>query len=64
LEPEIWNNWEDYAPKAHVILSCNRAYHDADDVEFLDISEDIQGRDIMTFTCPVCGETHSSFVLG
>ena len=33
-------------------------------VEFLDISEDIQGRDVVTYRCPACGQKHTSFVIG
>ena len=34
--------------------------HDTREVEFLGISEDIQGRDVMQYTCPVMGEdTHT-----
>lgn len=50
-------NYEDIygpAPKAAVYCpSCNE-WHQADKVEFLNIEEDIQGRDQMTFTCPSC----------
>lgn len=47
-----------------VVLSCNKQYFDADKVEFLDIEEDMSGRDVMTFKCPTCGETHKSLILG
>lgn len=30
------------------------------ETEFLDISEDIQGADILTFKCLTCGEKNSS----
>jgi hypothetical protein len=33
-------------------------------VEFLNIEEDIQGRDIMTFKCNLCDETHKGLVYG
>jgi len=29
--------------------------HETEDVKFLDVSEDIQGRDIFKFVCPVTG---------
>lgn len=48
----------------NVILSCTGEYCDEKDVEFVDISEDIQGRDRLTFVCPECGETHTSYRLG
>ena len=53
-----------YTRSVKVILSCNHEYCNEEDVEFVDISEDIQGRDRLTFICPVCGETHTSYRLG
>jgi hypothetical protein len=47
-----------------VILQCDSTYFPADKVEFLDIHEDISGRDVMTFECPTCGEQHQSLILG
>ena len=32
-----------------------------DKVEFIDISEDISGRDVMVFRCPDCGTKQESF---
>jgi hypothetical protein len=32
--------------------------------EFLDISEDFQGRDVLKYTCAFCGQEHSSNVFG
>lgn len=54
---------DEFIPPAKVLLMCNKQYHDADKVEFLDISEDISGRDVMTFTCPTCGVSHDSLIL-
>ena len=31
-------------------------------VEFLNIEEDMQGRDLMTFRCPQCKEAVKSFI--
>jgi hypothetical protein len=31
-------------------------------VKFLNVEEDIQGRDIMTFKCSFCGEDHKGMV--
>lgn len=50
--------------KVKVVLSCNGDYVNEDEVEFLDICEDFQGRDKVTFVCPECGETHTSYRLG
>jgi hypothetical protein len=57
-------NVEPYTPSVKVVLTCTREYCDEQDVEFLDIAEDISGRDILTFRCPRCHETHTSFRLG
>ncbi len=45
---------------ATVLLQCNGRRVATDRVEFLDIHEDIGGRDVMTFTCPDCGRVHES----
>lgn len=42
---------------------CNEE-HVTEDVEFLNIEEDFEGRDVMTYTCPVVGESAKSFVWG
>jgi hypothetical protein len=51
--------------KAHVMLPC-AAFElvPVDDVEFLDVQENIFGEDTLHFTCPRCGKTHESVVLG
>lgn len=36
--------------------------HNVEDVEFLNIEEDIQGRDVMTFRCPISDTTQNSLV--
>ena len=46
------------------MLVCNGMYWDVDAVQFEDISEDPTGRDLMTFTCPECGQIHKSYILG
>ena len=38
--------------------------HLTDEVEFLNIEEDFEGRDVMTYTCPVVGEPAKSLVWG
>ena len=48
----------------YVTLSCNGDRVDEKNVEFVDISEDFEGRDRLTFVCPDCGENHTSFRLG
>jgi len=49
-----------------VIVTCQQAteYLETEEVEFLNIEEDMQGRDVMTFKCPLCGEIHKSLVFG
>ncbi len=39
-----------------MLCSFCDTYHKVDEVVFLDIEEDPQGRDKMTFYCPVAGE--------
>jgi len=43
-----------------VYAACRGEFIDEVDVEFVDISEDIQGRDLLKFKCPLCGEVHES----
>lgn len=47
-----------------VIQSCNGDRVDEDSVKILNISEDFQGRDNLTFQCPDCGKEHTSLRLG
>lgn len=42
---------------------CNEWYY-AEDIEFLNIEEDISGRDLVTFVCKRCGEETISLVRG
>lgn len=51
-------------PACTVILPCSKDRVSEEDVEFLDIEEDAEGRDVLTFTCPQCGETHKSLRFG
>lgn len=37
-----------------VYCSTCGEWYDTEKVDFLDISEDFQGRDVMTFMCMVC----------
>ena len=53
-----------YQPKASVYCSGCKELHNVNDVEFLDISEGMQGEDRMTFTCPHDNETHTGTVYG
>ena len=43
-----------------VILSCTKEFIDESNVEFINIQEDIQGKDILTFKCPKCNKQHES----
>jgi len=36
--------------------------HETSHVDFVNVQEDIQGRDVMTFACPVTSEIHESVV--
>jgi hypothetical protein len=46
--------------RAIKVVVCNGDMVDEANVEFLNIEEDIQGADVLTFRCPVCGEPHKS----
>jgi hypothetical protein len=46
--------------RIYVNLSCIQDKIDEREVETIDIEEDFQGRDILTFKCPECGKTHRS----
>ena len=48
----------------YVMLACNNDKIDEQDVEFENIEEDFEGRDVLTFKCPECGETHKSLRFG
>lgn len=49
-----------YQRELEVILECNQEYCPEDEVTFVNIEEDFEGRDVLTFRCPVCGEIHQS----
>lgn len=48
------------------IVKCRECgeEHDTEKVRFLNIEEDFQGRDVMTFVCPKTGTSTSSLVFG
>lgn len=48
----------------YVMLTCTGDKIDEQDVKFENIEEDMQGRDILTFKCPECGEIHKSLRFG
>jgi hypothetical protein len=44
-----------------VMLECeNNELIAESNVKFVNIEEDIQGRDMLTFECPCCGDEHTS----
>ncbi len=47
-----------------VVLPCTGERVPEDQVTFEDIEENFEGRDVLTFTCPRCGDTHKSLRLG
>jgi hypothetical protein len=56
--------YEEYQSPIRVYLACSKEWVPEPTVEVEDIAEDIQGRDILTFTCPQCGEYHQSLRVG
>ena len=51
-------------PPIQVFCGPCQTYFDETKVEFIDIEEDIQGHDVMTFKCPVCKKERRSKRLG
>jgi hypothetical protein len=47
-----------------VRLACSGDMVSESNVKFEGIEEDIEGRDILTFGCPECGEIHRSLRFG
>jgi len=47
-------------PKVTVVLNCDWSIVDERIVEVLDICEDENGNDVLTFKCPQCGFQHQS----
>jgi len=43
-----------------VYLECTDDYIPECEVEFLNIEEDFEGREVLTFKCPECGQIHKS----
>ena len=53
-----------WKPKIKVTCNHCKTKHDEDIIEFVSIEEDIQGRDVVTFVCPICNKTSKSYRLG
>jgi hypothetical protein len=71
LRAELSKEWQEDIPDLEayerpitVILSCTKERMNEQEVTFLNIAEDIQGRDCLTFVCPKCGQDHTSFRFG
>jgi len=47
-----------------VFIECLGDWIPESDVKVLDVEEDIQGRDKLTFKCPECGKQHTSLRVG
>ena len=48
--------------QTEVYCSKCAGWVDCESMVFLDIEEDITGRDLVTFVCKWCGDTNKSFV--
>jgi len=53
-----------FEPKVKVICPTCKNLFNEDDVAFVNIEEDIQGRDVLTFECPICKEPKKAYRLG
>jgi len=60
-----WDDVTDVFPTKRIRVYCTscRENKKEDDVEFLNICEDIEGRDLLTFKCG-CGSTEKSLRFG
>ena len=45
-----------------IMLPCIHEWINTGEVTFLDCSEDFEGRDVLKYRCPECGEIHESVV--
>jgi hypothetical protein len=52
----------DWRLRPTILLPCNGERIEARSVTIDDFAEDMQGRDVVTFTCPRCGQVHRSNV--
>ena len=55
--------WADLRPVT-VYAECSRDWINENTVECVNIEEDFQGRDVVTFECPLCKATHKSLRRG
>jgi len=47
-----------------VLLECTGDWRDETTVQLLNIEEDMEGRDVVTFVCPACKQQHRSLRRG
>lgn len=47
--------------RVYVTTACDHDMLPEEEVEFLNIEEDIQGQDLLTFLCPKCRAIHKSY---
>ncbi len=57
-------DWPEYEPAVQVYCPEDQIWIDETTVETLNIEEDIQGRDVLTFKCPGCHQEHRSLRRG
>jgi hypothetical protein len=58
-----WDNLQ-YERKVKVVCSVCKGWFNEEDVEFIQIEENMQGQDLLTFMCPVCNKPAKSLRLG
>lgn len=49
-----------YKPQSIKVRCPTCGLQNEEDTKFVDIEEDIQGADVLTFICPVCGKKRKS----
>lgn len=59
------DTFEPFGPRQIVVIcQCSGDRVNENAVRMTNIEEDIQGRDVVTFQCPLCGQQHKSLRLG
>lgn len=52
-----------YEPEFYVYQECTGEQINEKTTKFVDVAEDPQGRDLITYECPACGKMHQSYVV-
>lgn len=61
---QVMNTRHRWQRPIYVTLSCTGEQMDESEVKATNIEEDFEGRDVLTFICPVCKQEHRSLRRG